>query len=89
MYNRQFKNCRAFGHQWRPTTVEKHRDDWGQVAEYIQNVKCVCCHTEKAIRINPRGEIAGRRYRYTDGYQLKGRLAADLKAEMRREIVDG
>lgn len=64
-------------------------DNRGQVAEYIQNVVCVCCHTEKAIRINPRGEIAGRRYRYTDGYQLKGRLAADVKAEMRKGIVDG
>lgn len=69
--------------------MERHRDNQGRIAEYIQNVVCVCCQTEKAIRINPRGEIAGRRYRYAEGYQLKGRLAADAKAEMRRGIVDG
>lgn len=69
--------------------MDQHRDNRGRVAEYIQNVMCVSCHTEKAIRITPRGEIAGRRYRYPDGYQLKGRLAADARAEMRKEIVDG
>lgn len=81
--------CRAFGHQWRPTTVDKIKDTDDNTTWFVQHVKCVCCETEKMIEINPYGEVAARRYRYAEGYQVKGSLAQDDKARMRRGLVDG
>ena len=89
VYKRQFKSCRAFGHQWRATTVQKVYDLDERATWFIQNLRCTCCHTEKSVHISPRGEIDSRRYHYPEGYQLKGRLEHDAKAEMRKEIVDG
>lgn len=81
--------CRSFGHQWRPTIVEVIRDTRGEIDHYVQHVKCVSCETEKAVGIDRTGNINARRYRYADGYQVKGGLTSDDRAEMRRRAVDG
>lgn len=88
-YKPSHSQCRAFGHQWRPTTVDKAKDSRGRVIHYIQNLKCVCCDTHKSVNITPRGDIDSRSYQYPDGYQVKGRLSQDDKAAMRIGVLDG
>lgn len=88
-YDRNFKMCRAFGHQWRPTTVEVERDHKTQEKVYVQFMACGCCDTQKSVRMDPKGFIKGNRYEYPKGYQLKGRMTRAAKAGMRKDTISG
>lgn len=86
---RKFQRCRAFGHQWKPTTVSVTRDPHTGEKVYVQNMACSSCKTSKSIRINKGGFIKSNTYHYADSYQVKGRLTTEEKAEIRRAVVDG
>lgn len=88
-YKPSHAQCRAFGHQWRPTTVDKVKGTNGAITRYVQNLRCVSCETHKSVNISPRGEIYSRSYQYPEGYQVKGRLSQDEKASMRIGAIGG
>lgn len=88
-YRKAFQKCRSFGHQWRYSTLEKIFDVDDRATWFIQHLQCSSCGTEKLIEVNPYGEVAARRYRYMDGYQVKGSLSIEDKNSMRKGLIDG
>lgn len=82
----KFSQCRAFGHAWKPTSVDhviKSKDQ----AVYIQHLDCRVCGTEKSVAMNGRGELLGASYNYVEGYKLEGRNNKARNAMMRRSYL--
>lgn len=82
----QHRMCRVFMHAWDYTTVKKDGH------HFLQGLVCIRCGTERWVKINARtGEIGGARYRYAEGYLLKGggMLTAHERAELRLAEVAG
>lgn len=88
-YKSSHRQCRAFGHQWRPTTVDRIKDTRGSTTYYVQNLRCVSCDTHKSVNINLHGEVDSRSYQYPEGYQVKGRLSQEEKASLRIGAIHG
>lgn len=78
----KYTQCRAFGHLWRPTIVDKYKDS-GETL-YVQHLECVTCETLKAVTMGSRGQLYGNIYHYPDDYQLKGRNSKARNMKMRR-----
>ena len=63
-----FLHCRDFGHSWKP-----YRATWNaQFRYYETTLRCVRCKTQRTRYIGPRGQLAGSKYEYADGYQMTG-----------------
>lgn len=58
----QYAHCRAWGHSWDFTTVDKAS------GEYIQGMKCIHCGTHRAVRISLRTGLRehGNTYTYPE-----------------------
>lgn len=82
----EHRMCRVFMHAWEYTTVKRE----GGV--YLQGLTCIRCGTERFMKVDPKtGEIRGARYRYSEGYLLKGggALSHEERAELRLVEVAG
>lgn len=63
-----FLHCRDFGHNWKP-----YRATWNPQFKYYEaSLRCIRCKTQRTRFIGPRGEMAGSKYEYADGYQMSG-----------------
>lgn len=54
-----YAHCRAWGHSWDFTTVDK------VTGEFIQGMKCVNCGTHRSVRISLRTGLRERGNKYT------------------------
>jgi hypothetical protein len=79
---REYAQCRAYRHAWRPTTVEV----LPRKAGYIQGLACIRCGAQRTYQIDRYGYIVKRNhYVYPEGYALQGhgRLTPDEQATLR------
>lgn len=60
----QYAHCRAWGHSWDFTTVDKLS------GEYIQGMRCIHCGTHRAVPINVRTGLRERGNQYTYPEQI-------------------
>ena len=58
----QYAHCRAWGHSWQFTTVDK------VTGEFIQGMTCVNCDTHRSVRISLRTGLReyGNKYTYPE-----------------------
>lgn len=82
----KYTQCRAFGHAWKPTTVDVLRVDRKMV--YVQHLECRTCETEKSVRMDSSGYLEGSAYLYPGDYALAGRTTKKRNAKMRRDYLD-
>lgn len=80
-----FAQCRAFGHAWKPTTVDQYRVRSKRL--FVQHLECRTCGTLRRITINEKGIVYGNNYSYAEGYKLKGRNSKARNAKMRRDYL--
>lgn len=64
----EFLECRTIGHAWRPVVSYSNRDT---ELNYRWEVllRCSRCNTERADLVDSQGRLAGRAYRYREGYR--------------------
>lgn len=81
----EHRMCRVFQHAWDYTTVKREGKD------YLQGLICIRCGTERFVRINSRtGEIGGARYKYAEGYLIKGGAMSHYeRADLRLQEITG
>lgn len=86
----QYQACRAWGHQWSFTTVDKVG------GEYIQGMRCTRCTTVRAVRINAVTglRLHGNSYKYPEQldpdatpYQMPKGTGGPLTAEERGQVT--
>ncbi|QGH79704.1 hypothetical protein SEA_ANON_33 [Gordonia phage Anon] len=82
----EHRMCRVFQHAWEYTTVKQDGRN------YLQGLRCIRCGTEREMKVNSRtGEAGGSRYKYADGYLMKGigALTQSERAALRLAEVSG
>ena len=86
----EYAHCRAWGHSWEHTTVDKVS------GEFIQGMKCVHCGTHRSVRISLRTGLRehGNAYKYPEQldkeavpYQLPKGTGGALTSEERGQVT--
>lgn len=60
----RFLQCRDFGHNWRPWTVDFDR----KAKSYFRQLRCVSCKTVRSQLLDSSGHVLTNSYKYPDGY---------------------
>lgn len=60
----RFLQCRDFGHNWRPLTVDYDRKS----RSYYRQLRCVSCRTIRKQLLDGSGHVVTNSYAYADGY---------------------
>lgn len=85
----RYAECRAWGHSWQKTTVDK------VTGEFIQGMKCVNCGTHRSVRISMRTglrEPGGYKYpeqldKEAEPYQMPRGSGGALTSEERGQVT--
>lgn len=86
----RYAHCRAWGHSWEHTTVDK------LTGEYIQGMKCVHCDTHRSVRVSRRTGLRehGNKYQYPEDqdkeavpYKLPKGTGGALTSEERGQVT--
>jgi hypothetical protein len=62
--------CREMGHNWRPFSAGRYRDEDGGGFERV--LRCTRCRCKRFQTISQRGLIVGSKYEHPEGYLHKG-----------------
>jgi hypothetical protein len=75
--------CRAFGHNWKPTTAVRDAS-WG----ILLTLSCQTCKTRREDTIDRIGQVSARSYTHPDGYLLGGYDVRPGRADWRLKVVN-